>query len=406
MATTWEPSGVGKRIRAFRQRRGLTQEVVAGLVGRSVSWLRQVEAGNRYVDSLSMIFDLARVLHCEPTELIGRALLLAPGRGGRVPESVPAIRAAIMAPDLATTGNGVSPQEIATGVRSAWHDWHHSRHAYSDVASVLPALITDARRLHRTVETDQRAEATAVLANVYHLARLWLKKVGEYELAIVASDRALALAQQTTDPVTLALSAWSVTGVLNSTGHPEEGILVASEAIGVLTSTLETAPERVRALYGQLHLVRAISLARNGEDGAAWQSWDTADEVARSLPAGYVEPVTRFGVANVGAHTVAIPAELGQAKKATDAAERLDVTTLPSVERRSRYLLDVARGFVGQREDVAAFHVLTAAERESTEELQYSVLAAELARELLSRSHGAIRHDVQDMARRLGVLPE
>lgn len=76
------------------------------------------------------------------------------------------------------------------------------------------------------------------------------------------------------------------------------------------------------------------------------------------------------------------------------------------MERRSRYLLDVARGFVGQREDVAAFHVLAAAERESVEELRYSVLAAELARELLSRSHGAIRHDVQDMARRLGVLPE
>src|SRR5512142_605357 len=99
MATAWEPSGVGKRIRAFRKRRGLTQETVAGLVGRSVSWLRQIEAGSRHVDSLSMIFDLARVLHCEPTELIGRALLLAPGRGGRVPESVPAIRAAIMAPD-------------------------------------------------------------------------------------------------------------------------------------------------------------------------------------------------------------------------------------------------------------------------------------------------------------------
>lgn len=406
MAHTWEPSGVGKRIRAFRQRRGLTQEVVAGLVGRSVSWLRQVEAGNRHVDSLSMIFDLAGVLHCEPTELIGRPLLLAPGRGGKVPTSVPAIRAAIMTPDLTTLDNVVRPEEVRTRVRSAWHDWHNSPHAYSDVAAVLPDLIIDGRRVHRVRDREQSAETAALLANVYHLARLWLKKVGEYELAVVASDRALTLSQETTDPVTLALSAWSVTGVLNSTGHPDEGILVANEAIRVLEPTLGTAPVRVRALYGQLHLVRAISLARNGEDGAAWRSWDRADEVARSLPADYAEPVTMFGTANVGAHTVAIPAELGQAKKATDASERLDMTTLPSVERRARYLLDVARGFVGQREDVAAYHVLAAAERESVEELQYSVLAAELVRELLSRGHGAIRHEVRDMARRLGVLPD
>ena len=406
MATTWEPSGVGKRIKAFRQRRGLTQEVVAGLVGRSVSWLRQVEAGARHVDSLSMIFDLAGVLHCEPTELVGRALLLAPGRGGKVPEAVPTIRAAVMTPDLTVEAPGSTDEDVRERIDAAWRDWHGSRHAYSDVAAVLPDLITDARRLHRSAANGQRAGAAALLANVYHLARLWLKKVGEFELAVVTSDRALTLAQETTDPVTLALSAWSVTGVLNSTGHPDEGILVSGEAIRALAPTLETAPERVRALYGQLHLVQAISLARNGEDGAAWRAWDAADAVARSLAGDAVEPVTRFGQANVAAHTVAIPAELGQAKKATDAAERLDVATLPSVERRSRYLLDVARGFVGQREDVAAFHVLTAAERESVEELQYSVLAAELVRELLSRSHGTIRHDVQDMGRRLGVLPE
>jgi transcriptional regulator with XRE-family HTH domain len=383
----------------------MTQEVAAGLVGRSVSWLRQIEAGARHVDSLSMIFDLAEVLHCEPTELIGRALLLAPGRGGKVPEAVPAIRAAIMTPDLAVPQDGADLDQVLQRAQQGWHDWHQSSHAYTDVATILPDLLVDARRVHRAAG-ERRREAAGVLANVYHLARLWLKKVGEYELAVVASDRALHLADEADDPVTLALSAWSVTGVLNSTGHPDEGVLVAAEAIRVLEPALDIGAERLRALYGQLHLVRAISLARNGEDGLAWRSWDTADEISRSLPTDYAEPVTMFGQANVAAHTVAIPSELGQAKKATDAAERLDVTTLPSVERRSRYLLDVARGFVGQRLDVAAFHALTTAERESPEELRYSILGAELVRELLTRSHGTIRRDVQDMARRIGVLPE
>ena len=57
---------IEERIAAYRRRRGLSQAVLAGLVGRSESWLSQVERGVRSVDSLSVILDLAQALKVEP----------------------------------------------------------------------------------------------------------------------------------------------------------------------------------------------------------------------------------------------------------------------------------------------------------------------------------------------------
>jgi transcriptional regulator with XRE-family HTH domain len=73
---------IGERIAAYRKRRGLSQAALAGLVGRSESWLSQVERGIRSVDRMSVILDLSRVLHVEPESLTGRPWMYAPNGGG------------------------------------------------------------------------------------------------------------------------------------------------------------------------------------------------------------------------------------------------------------------------------------------------------------------------------------
>ena len=72
---------VGERIAAYRRRRGLSQAALAGLVGRSESWLSQVERGVRSVDRLSVLLDMARVLHVEVESLSGRPWQYAPNGG-------------------------------------------------------------------------------------------------------------------------------------------------------------------------------------------------------------------------------------------------------------------------------------------------------------------------------------
>lgn len=397
MASNWTPSGVGKRIASYRTQRGMTQAVFAGFIGKSVSWVRQVEQGTLHVDKLSLIIDAADILRCRVEDLVGLRTGIIAGRDG-IPQSAAAVRTAVMTWSL-PDADPVPAGDLRSRVADAWGVWHGSRRSYSDVGALLPDLLVDARHAHRA---DPRA-AAAALANAYHLARLWLKKVGDYDLAGLCSDRSVALSRQADDPVMLALSAWSVTGVLNASGHPDEGEHVATEAIRVLEPAVGE-DGRLLGLYGQLHLVRAISQARSGQEGAAWGSWDTGDRVARQLGPGWVEPVTCFCEGNVSAHAVAIPAELGQARRAIETAERLDVSGLPSVERRARYFIDVARGYVGQRDDVAAVHMLLRAERESPEELLYSGVCAEMLREMLVRNNAAVRDDLTALSTRVGML--
>src|SRR6266496_1486525 len=64
-----EPTG--QRIARARRRRGLSQAALAGLVGRSESWLSQVERGQREVDSHTVLNALAEILRVDVPELTG-----------------------------------------------------------------------------------------------------------------------------------------------------------------------------------------------------------------------------------------------------------------------------------------------------------------------------------------------
>jgi transcriptional regulator with XRE-family HTH domain len=85
---------IGERIAIYRRRRGLTQLVLAGLIGRSESWLSQVERGIRPIDRLSVLIDIAHVLKVNVTDLTGQPFSLAPN-GGFENDAVRAIRRAL-----------------------------------------------------------------------------------------------------------------------------------------------------------------------------------------------------------------------------------------------------------------------------------------------------------------------
>jgi transcriptional regulator with XRE-family HTH domain/tetratricopeptide (TPR) repeat protein len=74
---------IGSRIRAIRLRRGLTQQVVAGLCGISAGYLSMLETGKRRVERYSLVTDLAVALQVAPAELVPRLL------GGKGACSVP-----------------------------------------------------------------------------------------------------------------------------------------------------------------------------------------------------------------------------------------------------------------------------------------------------------------------------
>jgi transcriptional regulator with XRE-family HTH domain len=117
----------GQRIARARRRRGLSQAVLAGLVGRSESWLSQVERGKRGVDSHSVLVRLAEVLRVDIEEITGAGDDDESGR--RAYPAAALIEQAMMGygapgqPDSADESGQVSLDHLHAQARSAYQDY-------------------------------------------------------------------------------------------------------------------------------------------------------------------------------------------------------------------------------------------------------------------------------------------
>ena len=187
----------GERIARARRRRGLSQAVLAGLVGRSESWLSQVERGRRGVDSHAVLTRMAAALRVEVEELTG------PDGGGeeghRVYQPAAHIEHAMTRYDAAAASIGGrdpqgtdSTEHLGAMARAAYESYQATR--YDDTGRVLPALIIQAEAASRAAGLDN-PQMCAVRALVYDTAAALLNRVGEAALAWVAADRAMAAAE-------------------------------------------------------------------------------------------------------------------------------------------------------------------------------------------------------------------
>lgn len=120
----------GKRIATYRRRRGLSQAALAGLVGRSESWISQVERGIRSVDRMSVLLDLSRVLHVEVQALTGAPWQLAPNGGPRA-EGIEDVRSALSQYTGLLGGDTPPPDlaELRRAASSSHFDYQAARYA-------------------------------------------------------------------------------------------------------------------------------------------------------------------------------------------------------------------------------------------------------------------------------------
>jgi transcriptional regulator with XRE-family HTH domain len=213
----------GARIARARRRRGLSQSVLAGLVGRSESWLSQVERGKRGEDSHLVLTRMAEILRVEVEELTG------PGAGDgeegqRVYEPAAEIEQAMMGYEAVNASiSGREPGTKATAAHlrarasAAYAGYQATR--YDDTGRMLPALIRETE----AAGGDDR-EACSVRALVYDTAAALLHRVGETSLAWTAADRALAAAEQSGRPELVALQAYRLSYVIAGRRHPAEAL--------------------------------------------------------------------------------------------------------------------------------------------------------------------------------------
>lgn len=394
---------IGERIQIVRTRTGKSRAVVAGLVGRSEEWLRDVEKGRQGAPGLEMLLKLGQALGVRDlTELTGEHELLV-GLSRRAGHPVvPAIRQAIESVELTSSASAVDANELRIRVDRAWRLWHTSPRPRAEAGAMLPELIRDGRRALRTLEGQERRTAAAALVGAYVLSEQVLAWVSDAPLLWLAADRAMAAAEIADDPVTLAAAAWVVGNVWRATGREEDAYLLAQDAAELLEPRLDGNTE-AQALWGSCHLHSAITAARLGREGDALRSVDSAMAMARAMPNAIAHPWTLFGLPNTEVTAVSVMVDLRKSGGALDAATVVDPDAIPSVDRRARLWLELSRAY-GQRKDwLGTLGALRTATAVSEESMRCHPLSRNLAAELVTHGGKIVEREARSLASRLGV---
>lgn len=387
----------------------MSRAVLAQLCGRGVDWLKKIESGDREVRSHHLLLRLAAALQVTDLSVITGN---TPGVTQTVPMGklnhpvMPEIWDAVMGARsmrLVPPAEELSAAVLQGRVTQTWRLWHTSERNRTEVGALLPGLIRDAELAVRFLDGEQRRAALIALSDVYRLVGQATAYIAPAELAWVVADRAMAAAQDADDPPSIAAAAWNMGNILRETSYPEQALTVVQEASELLRPHLETAPDDWRGVYGSLQLHAAITLAREGSEGDAWRYWEKGDQVAKSLPAAYVHPATVFGRANVDLHEISVAADLRKSQTALERADDIDPDTMPSLERKTRLWVEVARGHVQSGNPTAALHVMQLACNTGIETVRYTPWARTVTAEVWRKAPRALRQEAGRLAELVGV---
>jgi hypothetical protein len=248
---------------------------------------------------------------------------------------------------------------------------------------------------------DERRHAQRMLALAYHAASATLTKVGETDLAWIASDRGLAAAEEAGDPAVLGSLLRSVAHSLLANARYADAAALADQGTKRLDLPgFEPGPLRW-SLTGSLQLVGAMASARADDAREARRFLALARQAAQQLGRDANHAWTAFGPTNVAVHDLSVAVELGDLQTAAATAPTIDVRALP-VERRVRHTLEVAKVYaMTGREDEGLAAVLHA-EQAAPEQVKYHYIARELTLRWLRRTPTR-RPELDALARRLRV---
>lgn len=392
---------LGARIAHWRERRGMTQRLLADRIGRSKSWLEKVEAGTRSADRLPILLTICKELRIDLPVLIGRD----PERDTREcidDAQVEIIRAALERYEtISDDALGDYLSDIPCLRRQLSYVWAAFEQAdYHVVSQNLPGLLADAQRSSLVKEND---ETTAILCEVYQVTASTLRKRGEYDLAWLVGDRGLALAERLGDSVLTALIGFRVANALTALGRSKAAFdLNVSLASRV---DISARTEADRCVYGNLLLQAAMAAAGDGNAMGVRDLVSETRAVAADIPDNANHHRLSFGLTNVGIHHVSALVSLGEGGLAVEVASKMDKAGIRLIrrERRANHFVDVARGYSqwGMRDE--AIEKLLEAETLAPREVICRPMARNTIENLISRSRNQPSASLRALAERAGV---
>jgi transcriptional regulator with XRE-family HTH domain len=251
-----EAARIGPMVRSARLRRGLSLEVVAGLVGHSKSWLSKVERGLLPLERRSGLAALADALQVSVADLTGRPYTPDGGPASRL--AVQMVRRALL--DVPPK-SALRPVEA---LREHVDALTRSRQAFrlEEAAKVAAPALTALRASQADGGADH-AEILRLLAYACYETSNLVRDLGYPDLAIVASGVLLDTARELEDPACLAVAAFSRTHALAAV--PTSAFAAAVQLGTNAADELDGVPgDEALAARGSLHLATGFALAADG----------------------------------------------------------------------------------------------------------------------------------------------
>jgi transcriptional regulator with XRE-family HTH domain len=342
---------IGQRIAYWRKRRGLTRPDFAARVGRSVSWVDKIEAGERPLVRLPMLERVAAALGVE-VRVLTDAVASQQATHSMDAAEVTAIREALQSygaiSRVFSSPSPAEPPRLSTldqQVNYLWVSFQNSH--YPILGRGLPRLLRDAQAAvaAHTAEDTDGLQARNLLSLSYQVTASTLYKLGEVDLAWLAAERGLRMAEQTGNDLLISDAARRVAQGLMVTGVPGQALDLLRADIDRLEPGSGTASPEYLSLYGMLFLLGGVAAVRRSDRSLSRDLLSEGAGVADRLGADGNARYTAFGPTNVVLHRVAALTDLHEGGAALEAAGDIDLEGLALLprERRANFRIDLAR---------------------------------------------------------------
>jgi transcriptional regulator with XRE-family HTH domain len=300
-----------------------------------------------------------------------------------------------------SAGEKPSGPTLQRGVVACWKLRQQGR--YLDLGGMLTKLLAGLDTAVRSGDRDDVA-AFRMSVHAYNAASAVCKTFGDPGLAVLCADRAVQSARAIDEPLLIAAAAYRLANVYLCGGDLKEAHQIAMSGASVIESAVDTSRARL-ATSGGLLLTAAVARARQQDAPGAWELIHEAERAAARLGTEHVGLHTIFGPTSVAIYAVAVAGELGDYRDVIRRASEVDLVRMAPglLERRSHFLIEVARAHSEQADDREALATLLHAERLTPDEVRLNGKARALVERLVARARQRAAPDLLDFAGRLRI---
>ena len=274
---------------------------------------------------------------------------------------------------------------------------------YDKLGTLLPPLLSALATEQYEADGTELAQLHDVGAAAYHVAASILLKHGEHPLALLAAERSAHHARASSNPITVASSARIMAHSLASNGHTLHAVDMAQRAAQQLESHHGLVGADARSVYGALVLRTAVAAARLDDRETASILLDEGQRAAARLGDKSNHQWTGFGPSNVLLHRVSVALVLGDAGTAISIARRVDLNSVPIIERKVSLHVDVAQAYTQWGRQPQALSALEAAYALAPQEVRTRPTVKRVISDMIARSRGSDRANAMRFAAAVGI---